>query len=476
MSQRRIAINLSANLGAQLFSKLFPIIAYAYAQRKIGTVAFGHALFAISLVDWSGAGIEIGSSAYGQIQVGQGSEDRPRMRSLLGGILTVRLINAVVAALILFFAVRTYYADYEHSVMALSFMMLSTVGDMAYIQVGTKSLWRLGLLNVLSKCVVLALLMLLVQDSSDATMFAVLVAGANSAVSFATFYIGVKKWRPSLPTMQQLGQLYKILLPFGVFVILTYWTERFDYFFVEAKLAPEAVGLYGGASRIYYSIQALIPALTLAFAAEMLSIRDLKAFSKQTEAALSVVFFATIPVAVGACFTAGDLLNLIYDASYRQVGYPFALLCLALVPQAIATIVGIQALITRGRIWYVNFALATAAAAGLAMESSLIVRWGLTGAALGVLLIKTLTAVLIVMGATDFIRSKRIFLLALPWLAASGLMAGALLVLGAKHLLIKLAVGGSVYGLVAAVTSYRQIRAWLAKRRQRPPKPDSLTP
>ena len=207
MSQRRIAINLSANLGAQLFSKLFPIIAYAYAQRKIGTVAFGHALFAISLVDWSGAGIEIGSTAYGQIQVGQGSEDRTRMRSLLGGILTVRLINAVVAALILFFAVRTYYADYEQSVMALSFMMLSTVSDMAYIQVGTKSLWRLGLLNVLSKCVVLALLMLLVQDSSDATMFAVLVAGANSAVSFATFYIGVKKWRPSRPAHPDLRRL-----------------------------------------------------------------------------------------------------------------------------------------------------------------------------------------------------------------------------------------------------------------------------
>ena len=46
----------------------------------------------------------------------------------------------------------------------------------------------------------------------------------------------------------------------------------------------------------------------------------------------------------------------------------------------------------------------------------------------------------------------------------SGLMAGALMALRAKRLFIKLAVGGSVYGLVAAVTSYRQLRAWLAKR------------
>jgi len=469
LSQRRIAINLTSNLSAQLLSKLFPVIAYAYAQRKMGTIAFGHALFAISLVDWAGAGVEIGSTTFGQIQVGKGSEDVPRMRSLIGGLLAVRMLNGGIVSIILFFTVRAFYADYQQTVLALSFMVLSSIGDMSYIQIGTKSLWHLGLLSVLSKCLILALLFVLVRDPADATTFAVLVAAANSAVSFATLYIGVAKWRPSLPTLVQLLALYKALLPFGVLILLSYLIERFDYYFVEAKMPLEALGLYGGASRIFSSIQALIPALTLAFAAEMLSIRDLKVFTKHIESALRVVFFATIPLAVGACFTAGDLLQLIYDASYQRVGGPFALLCLALVPQGIAIIVGSQALITRGRIWYVNLTLALAAVAGLAVESFLITRWGLNGAALGVLLVKTFIAVILVLGAKDFIQYGRIIGLALPWLGAAACMALSLAMLGPQTLYTKLAVGGAVYAAVAAALAYRQVNAWFRGRHLRRP-------
>jgi O-antigen/teichoic acid export membrane protein len=391
------------------------------------------------------------------------------MRSLIGGLLAVRMINGVIASTILFFAVRAFYADYQQTVLALSFMVLSSIGDMSYIQIGTKSLWHLGLLSVLSKCLILVLLFVLVQNPADATTFAVLVAAANSAVSFATLYIGVVKWRPSLPTLVQLLDLYKALLPFGVLILLTYLIERFDYYFVEAIMPLEALGLYGGASRIFASIQALIPALTLAFAAEMLSIRDLKVFTKHTESALRVVFFATIPLAVGACFTAGDLLQMIYDASYQRVGGPFALLCLALVPQGIATIVGSQALITRGRIWYVNLALVLAAAVGLAAESFLVTRWGLSGAALGVLLVKTLIAVIIILGAKDFIQFRRIIGLALPWLGAAACMAVMLAVLKPQTLYAKLAVGGAAYSTVAAAIAYRQVNTWLRERRPRRP-------
>ncbi len=462
--RRRVALNLVANVSVQVLNKLFPIFVYAYAQRQLGTIGLGHALFAIALVDWTTPIIEAGTGSYGQILVGREHTQPDRMRRLLGEIMAIRWIHTTVAFLGLLLILAGPYADYRETALAVSFMAFATAIDMSYVQSGTQRIWALSLLNAGSKMLVFVLLFIVVRDTEDQIAFAMLLAAGNAFFCLGTFTAGVRRWRPLWPTRAGLFSTYRAILPFALAVALAYSLDKFDYLLVEAQSTPVEIGLYGGISRVFISIQALLPALGLAFGAEMLGARDPETFRQQVERSLGVLALVVAPIAVGVWFMAGPLLTLLYDPSYTEASTAFSLLCLSCVPYAFFFALGLQALTTRGAIKHVNGAMALGLALGVALGLVLVPRMGLAGAALAVVGAKSAALAALIPAAPSILPTKKLLAVTLPSFLAAGLMGLGLWRLGTSNLWQTLILGALLYVPAALLFNARWL--WPLVRRR----------
>jgi len=464
--RRRVARNLVANVAVQALNKLFPIIVYAYAQRKLGTEGLGHALFALALVDWTTPLVEAGTGSYGQIAVGREHDQPERMERLLGEIITIRGINALIALIGLVLVLAGPYADYREIALAISFMTVATAIDMSYVQTGTQRIWALSALNAGSKILVFLLLFVVVRGKEDVTEFAMLLAAGNALFCMGTFSAGVRRWRPRLPSRSALTSTYRAILPFAVAVGLCYSLEKFDYMLVEAQSTPVEIGLYGGISRIFISIQALLPALGLAFGAEMLGARDPETFTRQVERSLGFLALLVAPITVGVWFVAKPLLSLLYDPSYTSAATSFSLLCMSCVPYAFFFAIGLQALTTRGAVHRVNGAMAVGLVVGVAIGLVLVPRLGMLGAAIAVLGAK-LAAVLTILPSTPaMIAPRRLVAVTAPSFAAAFLMGFTLWAIGSTDLWLTIIIGTVVYVPATALFNSRWLGPIVRRRRR----------
>lgn len=464
-TKRRLALNLSINVSAQVLNRLFPLLAYGLAQSRLGNEAFGYALFAMTLVDFTSPFIEAGTGMRGSIAVGRDRDDATAMRRLLGELLAIRAINAAFAAVGLAAAVYLFYADYAAGALAVSYMLVTGVLDSQYVQLGTQRLWTLGLLNTAAKAVILLLLLITVHDASDAIKFAVLLVASNSLLSLGSFVDSRRRWPPLMPSRQRLAAAYRTLAPFSVLMVLAFVHEKFDFVLVEAFLSKQEVGLYGGMSRAFVSIQGLLPALTTAFGSEMLSERNADAFARQIELALAAMALVVAPLVVGAWFAAGPLLELLFDASYAAMAVPFAILCASTLFYAPAYVVGIHALLTRGRVRLVIVGYGAGIAVGLAAGVILVPRLGATGGALAVLLAKLTLALVVTPAGASLVDFRRVARLTLRSAAAAGLMGAALWYAEPRELWQILAFGGGIYAVAATALNASWLLPLLKRRR-----------
>lgn len=426
----------------------------------------GYALFSMTLVDFTSPFIDAGTGLHGSIIVGREQNHSQAMQRIIGQILTVRCLNAIVASVALSIFVGYFHREYAMGVVAVSFLLLSSAIDSQYVQLGTQRLWQLGLWNSVGKAVVVLPMLWLVQDAGDAVIFAVLMTAVNSWFSLCTFVDAVKRWRPCLPTVEDLQVAYRAVLPFAVLIVLLYIQEKFDFFMIEAFLSKLDVGLYGGMSRIFLSLQALLPALTTAFGSEMLSARDSQTFSRQLEAALAAIALFVAPIAVGSWFVGGDLLQLFFDASYAATAQPFAVLCTSMVFFAPAYVFGIHALLTLGRVRLVSLAYLLGVLTGIVVGILAIPRLGMLGGAIAVLMAKLVLSAVLMPAGLALVDKRRVLRLTLPSVVAALVMGGILSLVKGLGFWPSLILGGSAYALMALLANWPWLRALL--RRQKP--------
>lgn len=420
----------------------------------------------MTLVDFTSPFIDAGTGTHGAIVVGRDKSQPLAMQRIIGQMLAVRSLNALVASLGLAFFVWFFHRDYVTGVAAVSFLIISSAIDSQYVQLGSQRLWQLGLWNSLGKLLVVLPMFWLVRDTGDAIIFAVLMTASNSWFSLCTFVDAMRRWRPCLPSFDDLKAVYRTILPFSVLIVLLFVHEKFDFFLIEAFLSKVEVGLYGGMSRIFLSLQALLPALTAAFGSEMLSARDSEAFSRQLEAALAAIALFVAPITVGSWFVGGQLLQVFFDASYAATALPFAVLCTSMLFFAPAFVFGIHALLTLGRVRLVSAAYLLGVSVGVVTGLLAIPRWGMLGGAIAVLTAKMALAAVLMPAGLTLVDRRRVLRITLPSIIAALLMGGVLSLLQGASFWTSLILGGSVYVVMAVLANWSWLRAYRAARRE----------
>jgi O-antigen/teichoic acid export membrane protein len=249
---------------------------------------------------------------------------------------------------------------------------------------------------------------------------------AAAALAMSLLYVIAVRWHPkafiSLTSARALWSFSGGLLGFNV---VNFWGRNADNLLVGRYLGVDALGLYGRA----YNLM-LLPVTQITGSLGRVMFPALAAISgdhPRVQAAylrtLGVVNFVTIPMLLGLCATAEPLIPFLWGGQWIGAVPIFQTLCLAGIPQCLATSVGwiFQSQGRTGTMFLSGVASSAVGVGGMIFG----LQWGVMGVAIAVAVTSWLSApvVLYFAGRTISLRLGTILMGAFSTLACSIIMA-----------------------------------------------------
>lgn len=464
VQKRRLATTIVAAMMVEVANKIFPLIVIHFAQAQLGVAAFGFAQFGIHLVDFAIPFVVFGYHTAGSILIGTAKDASERIGAIIGWITGAKLINAVIAAIILQLCVHLIpeYHEFQTIITLLSFMLFTSAVDMYYVHVGTQRMLSLSVMSVIAKTISLVLILVFVRKPEDAILYAAISFGANAIVSLGTLWISAKRFPISPPSRRDLVQVFQMALPFGVTALLVMAAERFDMFVVEWKLGLVAAGLYAGALRVFRSLQPFVNMLSTVFFSEMVAVDNDESFYEHVRLSFWSSLAIAFPVGVGTWFVGGEILGLIVGPEYASLRTVFAILAASLVADSFLYVFGHQTLILKRHASWFNAALIVGVLLGWGLGAPAAALYGLVGVAVIVLIAKAIPALIVTLLARRFLPRWPMAEFMRVFLPTCG-MAAVLLAMPQAHFLWKILAGGVSYGAFMAMTNRHLLRTIWSK-------------
>lgn len=374
-------------------ARLVAFAAGVMVGRRLSPEAFGVITFSTGLLLYFSNIVECGIDLVGVRQVAQDPTGMRRMApALVGTRLALALLLAVaiatLAPVILPQPEATVFSVYAITLIAIA---LST----RWIHLGLERSRAVALARTLGECLYLILVLLFVQRFQDL----VLVPAAQLAgdvLAALLLWLGIRRlgWRPAPRfAFQEAKPLLRRSWPLVANVLLGLTIYNSDLIFLRYFQGRETVGLYSAAYQLIsflinmaaaYSLS-LLPAL--ARASTQATERD-----RLYRSAFGQTFAVALPIAVGGCLIAGQILGTVFGAQYERSVPALAVLVCAL-PFTMSKEVDLIALVVAGRETTVMRMTAAAVGVNLALNLWLIPRYGMMGAAWSTLITEIARAI-----------------------------------------------------------------------------------
>jgi O-antigen/teichoic acid export membrane protein len=408
--RKRILGALLLGFLAEIINKVAPLITLSIAQKRLGLGGLGSALFSLSILEVISPLIVFGYTYLGAMRLPRIIHDKASQSQLVSRIITLRLLHAGLAALGLFLATFLIDSWHEHRLILLKLLPFLFVAafDLTFFNFGSQQMGRLSIWVGLFKLISLIGVVSLVRGPNDADLFAILMLGANSAVSVASAcwilpHLGFK----FMPWSECWG-LLKQASGYALVVFLYPLFERFDILVVEKTLSPELLGSYTAPWRLVMSLVPLFMVIAHTFLAENLAEKDQGGIAKGAHQALYLSLILTVPVVIASPFVAPDILALVFEDSLRAAGPLFTIFSASILAEVFVCILGMQILLLRGELRYLALTLAIGILLGSAMAWMVQETYGAIGSAWAAFVGRSITVLLIASRMIPILRS-------LPW-------------------------------------------------------------
>ena len=462
IAKKRLSITILSSLLAELVGKLIPLAVLAIGQRRLVIENLGFALMGVTLLEFCIPFITFGYSQYGSIQWGKLTADSDR-RQLVRDLWALRSLHALVAFLVLMglCAWSAEYRPYLSLILALSFILVLSAMECAWIQVATQKIAFFGLFNIIAKVASLICIYLWVQTPADATAYAIFVLGMNGLVCLLTI-VSCRNWiSMGRPHFSLLLPIVNRVKGYAVVAIWMVWMDRVDLLWVNHRFGPHEVGLYAGASRLNQALLQLVWILAWAFFSEAVVTIGKKALSHHLQLATFMVFSLLAPISVGIFFFAPDFLRILVGPAYEPMALPLSLLVVGSIGTAGILLLGQQVLQLRESVGKMFVALAVGGLVSGLIFVMAPSHWGMTGVAAGQLIGKLAAVSLMLYWGRPFLDR-------LPWsemgtcIAPAALMGLGLYFCPQPHWGPRFLLALGIYGVSFLGMNQRRLRGWYA--------------
>lgn len=431
-----------SGLIVEILNKIAPLIIIHVAQKRLGIEKLGYALFGISVIELVIPFILYGYNQYGVIAAGR----NPRSTSkLMSGIFILKICHFLIllGCLLSFFRFVPAYQIYFPMMLPLSVILGFSILDTIWVQSASQKVTVSNVFIGICRLVTLLLIVFFIKNSQDAVLFAILSLVGNALVNvFSTFY-SVLKFGLVQPDWSSVKSIFKASTPYSVIVILNIVMERMDIFFAEHFGGLAGAGYYASTARLSHSLSQIANTIIAAFFSEMVVLSNQESLSTHLKMSTWMLLFFLSPIVFGVWFVSGDILNFIFDESFRSVENLLGWLFLSTSFLLLATSFGQQVLLLRGQVKVFAIALAS----GIVLSSILTYFVGsisLNAIAIAMCAGKFLTMLIVIVStrkSLGYFPFSILLKTTLPGL----IMSVFLYLLHLEHFLSKIAVGALIF-------------------------------
>ncbi len=198
----------------QAINSFFYLLVYPFVIAKVGVEGYGTYVFAASVSALFSVFVSFGFDLHATKIVAMG-EDSGRSYARLFSTVTVSKVFLELVALMFFFLLATF-SPYPSLYWACFAGTLASVLLPSWYFHGVQKMHVMTVIQLSVKLVSLPIIVLLVRDSSDIIVYAMLVSGANVLAAAILFYLAIRVYelKFTAPSISEIFDLIRRVQPF----------------------------------------------------------------------------------------------------------------------------------------------------------------------------------------------------------------------------------------------------------------------
>lgn len=445
---RRILANFAILSTGEVVARLLTFAAIVALTRALGVESFGVLAFALAAMTYAELAVGFGLDHLGQLEVAREDETVPRLAT---AVVLARLgVAALAYGALAAFALAVPMPEEARAVILLfGPLLLARALQLDWTLLGAERMAPVAGANVVAEAALAGGVLALVDGPADLVHVPLIYFGSRTVLSALLWIAHARRFgaRPAAPDAALARRLVTEAAPIAATIGFGLLFYNLDQLLLGLLSTPEESGLYGATYRLVLLLSlvslgyfvSLRPLLGRASVTGFDSVAGLVARSYRITAAVAT------GVAVGGILLARPILVLLFGEPYGAGATTLQVLLVAFIGLVINRH-HLDLLVAFRHQRSALVATAAGALVNLGLDLIAIPRWGATGAAGATVVAEAVVWTVAVRLVRRRVGPVPAGLPSLRTAACAALLAGFLLLVGGLPVLLRIALGGVLYG------------------------------
>jgi len=389
LKERPIKVNAILNVLKTVLGIIFPLITFPYISRVLQVESIGAYDFSASVISYFALMAGLGISTYAIREGTKCRDNQKEMESFISEVFSINIISTVISYILLCFTVMCVdkIHSYYHIILILSIEIFFTTLSVSWICNIYEDFLFIALQSIGVHAISLLLTVLLVKQSTDLDLYAMIVVLSRSISGTINFFYVRKKYcRFKLTFKINWNRHFKpIMIMFSINVAIIIYVSA-DTTMLGIMTNDYQVGLYGFAVKIYTIIKNILAAALVVLIPRfsiLLNSSDIKRGELNVlfSGVFKALMFIMLPAIVGLFLVSKDVIHLIGGINYLAGTKSLQLLCIAIFFSLLAYMYIQCILIPSKKEKEVFVATLVSALVNVGLNFIFIPLWGIEGAA-----------------------------------------------------------------------------------------------
>lgn len=409
MSGKSLKVNAMLNGIKTMMSIFFPLVTFPYATRVLQVENLGKVNFSSSVVSYFTLLAALGVSTYAIREGSANKNDNNKFNEFASQVFTINVISTVVAYLALFFIILLAPSLREYKILLFiqsSTIIFNTIG-VEWIYSIYEDYAYLTIRSLIFQLVSMLLLFLLVKDTVDYYIYAVIIVLSNVGSNVLNYMHSRMYCKIKLTKKLNLKKHLKpILIIFSTSIATTIYVNS-DLTMLGVMVGDYAVGLYSVSTKVYSVIKTVLSAViivTLPRLSFYLSNDMGEKYKNTVSKIFNSLSLLTLPTVVGINLLCNQIVMIISGVNYIEANVSLRILSIALVFSNFASFTTASVLLPMKKEKYILMATIASALVNVMLNLFLIPMFHQNGAALTTAIAELLVFLISYYHARKFIK------------------------------------------------------------------------
>lgn len=333
--KRKIAQNTIVQIVGKIIATLLGVMALAIMTRYLGTAGFGEYSTIITFVSFFAMSADLGLTLISAQMISNPNEDQNK---ILSNLFSLRLVSALIllglAPIFVLFFPYSQIIKIGVLIAVLSYIFPALNQILIALFQKTLKMERAMIAEIIGKIFLVGTIFLAIKLNyglNGILWASVISAGVNFLINWL---FGKKSAKIKLVfDLYIWKKIIRKTWPLAVTIILNLLYQKSDIILLSLFKSIEEVGIY---SSSYRTIE-VIGTIPYMFAGIMLPLftfnwinKNLDFFKKMMQKSFDFMIILALPLAIGAQFTATEVISLIAGKDFSEAGLPLQLLIISI--------------------------------------------------------------------------------------------------------------------------------------------------